>query len=105
MRGYSVYPGGGCAEYPWYATQAEGFGSSYKKEVRRRYPTPVSFTIQAPTLAMDTNFVDIDPAAKDPYGIPLARIHFQWDENVLKIKNTRSHPCHPGGQDGGRCGI
>src|SRR2546430_9180950 len=31
IRGYSVYPGGGCGEYPWYATQAEGFGSSYKR--------------------------------------------------------------------------
>jgi choline dehydrogenase-like flavoprotein len=93
IRGYSVYPGGGCSEYPWYATQTEGFGSSYKREVKRRYPTPVSFTIQAPTLRSDTNFVDLDPEAKDLYGIPLARIHFQWDENVLKMWEHSKQVC------------
>ena len=49
-HGYSVYPWGGCSEYPWYAVQVEGFGSSYKREVKRRYPTPISFSIQAPSL-------------------------------------------------------
>src|SRR5256885_12793144 len=53
----SDLPGGGCGEYPWYATRAEGFGSSYKREVKRRYPTPISFTLQAPSLRTDTNFV------------------------------------------------
>jgi choline dehydrogenase-like flavoprotein len=93
VRGYSVYPYGGCSEYPWYAMQAEGFGSSYKRDVKRRYPTPVSFSIQAPSLPLDTNFVDIDPEAKDPYGIPLARIHFQWDENVLKMWEHSKKVC------------
>jgi hypothetical protein len=63
LRGYSVYPGCGCTEFPWYAIQAEGFGSGYKREVKRRYPTPVSFTVQAPSLRPDTNYVDIDPEA------------------------------------------
>ncbi len=85
IRGYSMYPGGGCTEYPWYAVQAEGFGSSYKREVRRRYPTPVDFTIQAPSLPSDSNYVDLDPKVKDKFGMPVARVHFQWDENVLKM--------------------
>ena len=93
IRGYSVYPGGGCSEYPWYASQAEGYGSAYKQEVKRRYPTPVSFTIQAPTLRSDTNFVDIDPEVKDAYGIPVVRIHFQWDENVLKMWEHSKQVC------------
>lgn len=93
IRGYSVYPGGGCSEYPWYATQAEGFGSAYKRDVKRRYPTPVSFTVQAPSLRSDSNFVDIDPGAKDSYGIPKIRIHFQWDENVLKMWEHSKEVC------------
>jgi choline dehydrogenase-like flavoprotein len=93
IRGYSVYPGGGCAEYPWYATQAEGFGSAYKRDVKRRYPTPVSFTVQAPSLRSDSNFVDLDPEAKDHYGIPKVRIHFQWDENVLKMWEHSKEVC------------
>lgn len=85
VGGYSVYPGGGCTEYPWYAVQTEGFGSTYKREVRRRYPSPVSFTIQAPSLPSPTNYLDLDPKVTDRYGMPVARLHFKWDENVLQM--------------------
>jgi choline dehydrogenase-like flavoprotein len=91
--GYSVYPGGGCTEYPWYAVQVEGFGSAYKRAVKRRYPTPVSFTIQAPSLPSATNYVDLDPRVRDKYGIPVARLHFRWDENVLKMWEHAKHAC------------
>jgi choline dehydrogenase-like flavoprotein len=93
VRGYSVYPGGGCTEFPWYASQAEGFGSAYKRAVKRRYPTPVSFTIQAPTLPMASNYVDLDPEVKDKFGIPVARIHFQWGENELKMWEHSKQLC------------
>jgi choline dehydrogenase-like flavoprotein len=83
IRGYSVYPGGGCGEFPHYHEQIEGFGVDFKREIKRRYPTPVGFTIQAPSLRTDSNYVDIDPERKDVYGIPQVRIHFQWDENTL----------------------
>jgi len=53
----------------------------------------VSFTIQAPSLHLDSNFVDIDPEVKDAYGIPCARIHFQWDENVLKMWQHSKQVC------------
>jgi len=93
VRGYSVYPGGGCTEFPWYASQAEGFGSAYKRAVKRRYPTPVSFTVQAPTLPLASNYVDLDPDVKDKYGIPVARIHFQWGENELKMWEHSKQVC------------
>ena len=35
--------------------------------------------------------MDLDPEVKDPYGIPVARMHFEWDENVLK-KHRRPPP-------------
>ncbi len=93
VRGYSVYPGGGCTEFPWYASQAEGFGFDYKRAVKRRYPTPVSFTVQAPTLPLASNYVDLDPDVKDKYGIPVARIHFQWGENELKMWEHSKQVC------------
>jgi choline dehydrogenase-like flavoprotein len=92
-HGYSVYPWGGCTEYPWYATQVEGFGSSYKRAVKRRYPTPVSFSIQAPSLPSHTNFVDLDPKVSDKFGIPVARLHFQWDDNVLAMWQHSKDAC------------
>jgi choline dehydrogenase-like flavoprotein len=93
IRGYSVYPGGGCSEFPWYFDRIEGFGSEFKREIKRRYPTPVSFTIQAPSLCSDTNYVDIDPEVKDAYGIPVARLHFRWDENTLLMWEHAKQSC------------
>jgi len=47
-------------------------GRDFKRQIKRRYPTPVSFYIQAPTQRSDENYVDIDPVVKDAYGIPAA---------------------------------
>jgi choline dehydrogenase-like flavoprotein len=93
VRGYSVYPDGGCSEFPSYQDQIEGFGSFFKREMKRRYPTPVSFMVQAPSLRSDSNYVDIDPQVKDSYGIPAARIHFQWGQNELKMWEHSKQVC------------
>jgi choline dehydrogenase-like flavoprotein len=83
IRGYSVYPDGGCSGFPHYFRDIEGFGREFKREIKRRYPAPVSFYIQAPSQRSDSNYVDIDPEVNDAYGIPAARIHFEWDQNTL----------------------
>jgi len=93
IRGYSVYPDGGCSEFPWFAHDLDGFGTLFKREIKRRYPTPVTFGIQAPTLRSDKNYMDLDPEVKDPYGIPVARMHFEWDENTLKMWEHSKQVC------------
>lgn len=93
IRGYSAYPGGGCSEFPWYYDQLEGFGSEFKHSIKRYYPTPIGFTPQAPSLRSDTNYVDIDPKAKDVYGVPCVRIHFQWGPNELMMWEHSKQVC------------
>jgi choline dehydrogenase-like flavoprotein len=93
VRGYSVYPGGGCEEFPGYCGHIEGFGSKLKRDIKRYYPTPVGFTMQAPSLPSPANFVDIDPVVKDAYGIPVVRIHFQWDTNTLMMWEHARETC------------
>lgn len=83
LRGYSVYMGGGCGEFPGHFRQLEGFGSRYKRDIHRYYPATVGALIQAPTLPSPTNYVDLDPEKKDIFGIPQLRFHFQWGENEL----------------------
>lgn len=85
VRGYSFYPGGGCDEFPGYFDEIEGFGQAYKAEIKRRYPTPVNLTVQAPSQRSDKNYVEIDPEKRDFLGIPQVRVHFEWDENTLKM--------------------
>ena len=93
IRGYAVYPEGGCWEFPSYEDEIEGFGSAFKREMKRRYPTPVSFTSQIPSLRSDKNYVDLDPEARDSYGIPKVRMHFQWGENELKMWEHAKQSC------------
>jgi choline dehydrogenase-like flavoprotein len=93
IRGYSVYPGGGCGGFPGYYGRIEGFGSEFKREIKRHYPTPVDFTVQAPSQRTDTNYVDIDPEMKDAYGIPVVRIHFEWDPNTLLMWEHAKQVC------------
>ena len=77
--------GGGCGDFPGYYGQLEGFGSQFKRDIKRYYPTPVGALIQAPTLPSPNNFVDIDPDKKDIFGIPQLRFHFQWGPNELMM--------------------
>jgi len=93
IRGYSVYAYGGCDGFPWYYERLEGFGSEFKKSIKRYYPTPVSTQIQAPSLPRPTNYVDIDPVAKDKFGIPALRFHFQWGPNELLMWEHSKQVC------------
>jgi len=93
IRGYSVYAYGGCGSFPWYYEELEGFGSDFKKKIKRHYPTPVSTQIQAPSLPSPTNYVDIDPEVKDKFGIPALRFHFQWGPNELLMWEHSKQVC------------
>ncbi len=37
--------------------------------------------------------MDIDPQVKDAYGIPAARLHFEWDRNSLLMWEHGKHSC------------
>jgi choline dehydrogenase-like flavoprotein len=93
IRGYAVYPGGGCGEFPGYFRRFEGFGSSFKRQITQYYPAPVGFTIQAPSLPSEHNYLDIDPEVQDPFGIPALRIHFRWGPNELLMWEHAKEVC------------
>ncbi|MDX6459014.1 MAG: hypothetical protein QOJ51_1346 [Acidobacteriaceae bacterium] len=76
-RGYSFCPYGGCDIFPSYFDDIERFGQSYRSEIKRRYPTPINFVVQAPSQRSDKNYVDIDPVKNDIYDIPQVRMHFE----------------------------
>jgi choline dehydrogenase-like flavoprotein len=93
IRGYSVYPGGGCGGFPYHWSHFEGFGSEFKRSIRRYYPAPVSFLLQAPSLVSEKNYVDIDPEVKDIFGIPVARFHYEWGPNELMMLEHSKQTC------------
>jgi choline dehydrogenase-like flavoprotein len=93
IRGYSVYPYGGCAGFPHYWKHFDGFGTDFKRTIKRYYPAPVSFLIQAPSLPSPSNYLDLDPEVKDSFGIPVARFHFEWGQNELLMWEHGKETC------------
>ena len=58
-----------------------GFGSAFKKEVKRSYTSNFYLASICETVPSKENYVDLDPEVKDVYGLPVPRIHFAWGPN------------------------
>jgi choline dehydrogenase-like flavoprotein len=80
LRGYG-FQGGGSVSFNW---RAPGFGDEFRKSMR---DPVVSFGLAGfgECLPYYTNFVEIDKGVNDVFGIPVLKIHMQWNENERKI--------------------
>jgi gluconate 2-dehydrogenase alpha chain len=69
---------------------APQWGGGWKKSFRDWYDR--SFTIQThgASMARRTNYVDLDPTYRDAYGMPLARVTFDFSQNDLKMRQFLS---------------
>jgi choline dehydrogenase-like flavoprotein len=89
IRGYGFESGSGTWMYPGMAKDpqhAPGFGSDFKKHVRRWYTSPVWMTTRAEMLSRFENHVEIDPkGVVDAWGIPALRIHIQHSDNEREM--------------------
>ena len=67
-----------------YATRVvKGWGPGYQRTVREAFGRAIALGGIAESLPHPQSFVDLDPWAKDAFGIPLARIHAFVDEMAL----------------------
>lgn len=86
MRGYGFECGSGARMYPGMTRSISGFGSEFKRQVRRWYTTPVSMTTRAAMLSRFENYVELDPdGVVDAWGIPVLKIHIQHSDNERKM--------------------
>ena len=44
-------------------------------------------------LASEKNYVDLDPDARDEFGLPKARMHLDWGENELAMLRDMHEKC------------
>ncbi|MDP3684459.1 MAG: GMC family oxidoreductase, partial [Ignavibacteria bacterium] len=63
---------------------AGGFGESLKDDYRRIYGATVSFSGRGESIALESNYCEIDPNMVDKYGIPVLRFNYQWSDHELK---------------------
>jgi len=85
LRGYGFEGGAGAGEFPGVAHRLPGFGASFKREVKRMWPTTVGVTGFGEVLPRADNYVEIDPTRTDAWGIPVLRFHVTWGENELRM--------------------
>jgi choline dehydrogenase-like flavoprotein len=94
-----------------WARSFPGMGQAYKDSIRAHYPAYVTLNGYTEMLPNERSFIDLDPALKDAYGIPLARRHWslsesdwsryedmkKWNQEILrsaggKIHSVNKHP-------------
>jgi len=82
-RGNANYVGGwrlnfytGCGSGPGPGAGLPGFGAAYKKKIKELYPAAISMSGYGEGLALERNYVEIDPGGlTDRLGIPQVRFH------------------------------
>src|SRR5712691_6644007 len=85
IRGYGFEGSSGTSIYPGNAGSTPGFGSSYKKNVRDYSGAFISMGAFGEVLARYENYVDIDPAVKDRWGVPVLRFQYKFGDNEKKM--------------------
>lgn len=79
--GWGLQVNYGSYMFPFQANFLAGYGAAFKEQVRRLQPGLLMFGSWGKTLARPENYVSVDPAEKDQYGIPIPVVHFRFCEN------------------------
>jgi choline dehydrogenase-like flavoprotein len=88
-----------------WARSIHGMGKTYKESVRARYPAYVTFNGYTDMLPNSQSYLELDPVAKDSYGIPIVRRHWslsesdwkrfhdmrEWSQHILKASKAQIH--------------
>jgi choline dehydrogenase-like flavoprotein len=84
IRGYGFEGGSGSAMFPR-GTDVAGFGASFKEEVRKNQGAYIGMGAFGEVLSRYENYVDLDPAVKDKWGIPALRFHYKFGDNEHRM--------------------
>jgi choline dehydrogenase-like flavoprotein len=68
-----------------YAMELPGFGSDFKKEIKRRYPAWIAMHPYGEVLPRPDNHVTVEGTPVDAYGVPLPKIVFSIGDNERKM--------------------
>ena len=83
-RGYHVEIGGSFGD-PGMGVGGglDGYGSSLRSDVKRRYGSRINFTQRGEMIPNAKSFCEIDASTKDKFGIPVLKFSFAWSEHEL----------------------
>jgi choline dehydrogenase-like flavoprotein len=64
--------------------RAGGYGAALKDDYRYFYGASFGMDGRGESIALETNYCEIDPNVVDKYGIPVLRFHYQWSDHEIK---------------------
>jgi len=88
LRGFGMqFWGTGCTQAgaSHFAKEIPGFGSGFKKDIRKHYPAWVEIHPYGETLPRADNYVTVDGTSSDKYGVPLPKIVYSIGDNERKM--------------------
>lgn len=86
LRGFQIEPSSRIRMRPdRNAKRIAGFGSDFKKEVRKWTGARVVLASHGEMLPSPNKFVELDPTVKDKWGVPALKIHHPLEENDLNM--------------------
>ena len=101
-RGYHIEVGGGM-RMPAYGfgfnidklnkfigKKIGGYGNVLREDVRRFYGAIVSFNGRGESIALESNYCELDPNTVDEWGIPVLRFHYKWSKHE-KLQAKHMH--------------
>ena len=63
--------------------EAGGYGASLKEDYRMYYGARVGMAGRGESVALESNYCEIDPNTVDKYGIPTLRFNVKWSEHEI----------------------
>jgi choline dehydrogenase-like flavoprotein len=87
-RGYHIEVWGDWTKHPgmgigWNANWYDGFGKGLREHMRRSFGSIVGMAGRGEMIPNDDCYCEVDPVAKDRWGIPVLRFHWKWSEHEL----------------------
>jgi choline dehydrogenase-like flavoprotein len=88
-RGYHIEMGSGrhmpsLGNMSSLASIAGGYGRKFKEDMRRYYGSVIGLSGRGDMIPNEDCYCEIDPGAKDRWGIPTLRFHWKWSEHETR---------------------
>jgi choline dehydrogenase-like flavoprotein len=85
IRGFGLQGKGGRAEWKENGASLPGFGPTFKQQLLRPGPWIIWLGGWGETLPYFDNTVTLDKDRKDPWGLPMVKIDFEYHENEINM--------------------
>jgi len=90
---YQVQCGSGLHPNRMPVRQIPGYGKAFKRELLEMNINHASMNMQGSLLVSGKKFIDLDPARKDKYGLPLPRIHLHYEDSDVAMADDMIETC------------